>query len=65
MPRLNKRRLQVANRKRNTDGCFSKIQEQQRFGKNNPRSIEQYSHYNNPRKSWRYMDAYDKGGKEI
>ena len=29
MPRLNKRRLQVANKKRNTDGCFSKLQEQQ------------------------------------
>ena len=29
MPRLNKRQLQVANRKRNTNGCFTKLREQQ------------------------------------
>src|SRR6185295_2535359 len=62
MPRLNKRRLRVANRKKNTDGLkFKNNNDLLRVIPEVLNSIPITTIRKFARKSWRYMDAYDKG----
>src|SRR6185503_6552459 len=62
MPRLNKHLLQVANRKQNTDGLkFKNNNDLLRVIPEVLNSIPITTIRKFARKSWRYMDAYDKG----